>query len=206
MLHVLSKLCVLWITTVWDIPAIVSVQSALALGLDVPRSLLENAVTATLQDTFIAEQIVQKCTGLFAMSDWDTFSGWKIYCFFWVKDKSWGWNSETELPAFLQLAGSRGHCSAAALLRRVSPQIPPPQALGITHSLLMSSAYWHKFFSAHSVAFDYLKIYHNQTAFKVLSPFLSHAEICCSLLHHFYFHPPKFFLTPLLNSVSRLMI
>lgn len=59
----------------WVIPVTVSLQSALALGLDVPGRLLEGAVTATLQDAFIAKQIVQKCTGSFAMSDQGTFSG-----------------------------------------------------------------------------------------------------------------------------------
>jgi len=102
---------------------------------------------------------------------------------------------ETELPALLQLAGSRGHCSAAALLGRASPQTPPPQALGITYSLLMSSAYWHKFFSAHSVVFDYLKIYHNQTAFKVLS-LISFSKSCWNFL----FSPP-----PLLFPSSQIL-
>lgn len=44
----------------------------------------------------------------------------------------------------------------------------------------MFSAYWHKFFLLHWVAFDYLK-YHKQTAFKVLS-LIFFSKFCCNFL------------------------
>lgn len=129
MLHILSKPCVLWITPVWVIPVTVSLQSALALGLDVPGRLLEGAVTATLQDAFIAKQIVQKCTGSFAMSDQGTFSGWKIYCLFWFKDKSWGWNRDWA-PCPPAAGGEPGALLSSSITRESQSSNPSSTSTG----------------------------------------------------------------------------
>lgn len=134
----------------------------------------------------------------------------KIYSFTWVKDKKaklQQWDRALSIPAAGREPDVLRSNSHAQRGERSSCEIPPPPALGITHSFLMFSAYWHKFFSSHSVDFNYLK-YHNQTAFKVLS-LISFSKFCFNFVFSsslVYSHPPKFFQTLLLDAVSRPMI